>query len=314
MSEVPRQQEDVGRTTKHAGSAKTTMTDVPRAASPLRGSASSASRLPMAKPSKPAVSSTMPVNAASILQEALAVDQSGFKSAGSAAAASTASKLRGAMRDSSDVGNRSGTSSMSNSPPPIPSKVLKKNPSSDTKGLPKASSAEPMKKPVPPKTEFPAPAAPSGAAAVLNDVKEPVGSPPPPPDVLAMTGRSSMEIESPEDMMRRLLSEYRLLGGSGLRVSPLCLGTMTFGNVWQFTGKVTQTDAERILDRFVELGGNFIDTANKYHDGQTEEWIGEYMEKRGNRERVSGFLFQISQHIYFSLSLPQSIPCQPKPA
>ncbi len=41
-----------------------------------------------------------------------------------------------------------------------------------------------------------------------------------------------------------------------------------------------------ILDKYVGAGGNFIDTANKYQEGQTEEWLGEYITKRGIRDEV----------------------------
>jgi aryl-alcohol dehydrogenase-like predicted oxidoreductase len=68
--------------------------------------------------------------------------------------------------------------------------------------------------------------------------------------------------------------EYRKLGNTGTAVSSLCLGTMTFG---------TETDEEKSheqLDRFVEAGGNFIDTANVYSGGVSEEIIGRWLGKR----------------------------------
>ncbi|WP_264293808.1 aldo/keto reductase [Diaphorobacter aerolatus] len=58
------------------------------------------------------------------------------------------------------------------------------------------------------------------------------------------------------------LSEYRTLGRSGLRVSPLALGTMTFGTDWGWGAD--EAEARRIFDLYVERGGNFIDTANFY--------------------------------------------------
>jgi aryl-alcohol dehydrogenase-like predicted oxidoreductase len=69
------------------------------------------------------------------------------------------------------------------------------------------------------------------------------------------------------------LDSYITLGRSGLRVSPLCLGAMTFGedNGW---GSSIE-DSEQILDRFVELGGNFIDSANGYTKGHSEKIIGD---------------------------------------
>ena len=65
---------------------------------------------------------------------------------------------------------------------------------------------------------------------------------------------------------------YQLLGPSGLRVSEICLGTMSFGDAWGFGAD--EKESHRILDAFADAGGNFIDTANKYHEGQTEEIVG----------------------------------------
>jgi aryl-alcohol dehydrogenase-like predicted oxidoreductase len=68
---------------------------------------------------------------------------------------------------------------------------------------------------------------------------------------------------------------YKLLGPSGLRVSELCLGTMSFGDAWGFGAD--EKEAHRILEAFAEAGGNFIDTANKYHEGQSEEIVGGFL-------------------------------------
>jgi len=68
---------------------------------------------------------------------------------------------------------------------------------------------------------------------------------------------------------------YRLFGPSGIRVSEICLGTMSFGDVWGFGAD--EKESHRIVDAFAEEGGNFIDTANKYHEGQTEEILGRYI-------------------------------------
>jgi aryl-alcohol dehydrogenase-like predicted oxidoreductase len=65
---------------------------------------------------------------------------------------------------------------------------------------------------------------------------------------------------------------YKLLGPSGLRVSEICLGTMSFGDVWGFGAD--EKESHRILATYAEAGGNFIDTANKYHEGQSEEIVG----------------------------------------
>jgi aryl-alcohol dehydrogenase-like predicted oxidoreductase len=68
---------------------------------------------------------------------------------------------------------------------------------------------------------------------------------------------------------------YKLLGTSGLRVSELCLGTMSFGDAWGFGAD--EKESHRILGEFAEAGGNFIDTANKYHEGQSEEIVGSFL-------------------------------------
>ena len=81
------------------------------------------------------------------------------------------------------------------------------------------------------------------------------------------------------------LDHYRLLGRSGLRVSPLCLGTMTFGTAW---GWGSDKEASRaIFARYAEAGGNFIDTADLYTDGESEQYLGEFLGDRafGGRDR-----------------------------
>ncbi|KAG0366834.1 aldo/keto reductase [Gamsiella multidivaricata] len=71
------------------------------------------------------------------------------------------------------------------------------------------------------------------------------------------------------------LDNYVLLGKSGLRVSPLSLGTMTFGEEWGF-GNNKET-CKQIFDMYHEKGGNFYDTANIYTNGDSERFLGEYM-------------------------------------
>lgn len=63
--------------------------------------------------------------------------------------------------------------------------------------------------------------------------------------------------------------KYKLLGKSGLRVSELCLGTMTFGDKWGWGG--SEKESQNMFAAFVDAGGNFIDTANRYTEGQSEE-------------------------------------------
>jgi aryl-alcohol dehydrogenase-like predicted oxidoreductase len=69
---------------------------------------------------------------------------------------------------------------------------------------------------------------------------------------------------------------YRLLGTSGLRVSELCLGTMSFGQQWGFGAD--EATSHQVMDTYRAAGGNFLDTANKYHGGETEEIVGRWLE------------------------------------
>ena len=71
--------------------------------------------------------------------------------------------------------------------------------------------------------------------------------------------------------------DYRTLGRSGLKVSPICLGTMMFG------GATEEADAARIIDRALDGGVNFIDTADIYTEGRSEEIVGRAI--RANRDR-----------------------------
>lgn len=80
----------------------------------------------------------------------------------------------------------------------------------------------------------------------------------------------------------RTLDTYRLLGRSGLRVSPLSLGTMTFGADWGWGAD--RDEARKIFDTYVERGGNFLDTASQYTDGTSERLLGEFA--AGHRESL----------------------------
>ena len=68
---------------------------------------------------------------------------------------------------------------------------------------------------------------------------------------------------------------YQLLGRSGLRVSDLCLGTMTFGEDWGWG--TAKDEARKVYDAYREAGGNFIDTANIYTNGSSETFVSEFM-------------------------------------
>ncbi len=81
------------------------------------------------------------------------------------------------------------------------------------------------------------------------------------------------------------LNHYVTLGRSGLRVSPFCLGTMTFGKDWGWGS--TPEDSDRIFDRYCELGGNFLDTANVYTKGHSEKIIGDHLkDSPSKRDRL----------------------------
>src|SRR6266436_5069253 len=80
------------------------------------------------------------------------------------------------------------------------------------------------------------------------------------------------------------LNEYVTLGRSGLRVSPLCLGTMTFGTEW---GWGIEEDAARaVFSRYLERGGNFVDTADMYTNGKSEEFVGKFIKDAKVRDQV----------------------------
>ncbi len=70
------------------------------------------------------------------------------------------------------------------------------------------------------------------------------------------------------------------LGTSGLKVSALCMGTLTFGR------EADEPTSFAILDGFVEAGGNFVDTANSYSEGESERVVGRWMQARNNRNQI----------------------------
>ncbi|KAK5688207.1 hypothetical protein LTS10_000185 [Elasticomyces elasticus] len=85
-----------------------------------------------------------------------------------------------------------------------------------------------------------------------------------------------------------LLGYHRILSPTaGVRVSPLCLGAMNFGEAWEsFLGVCKKDTAFDMMDYFYEQGGNFIDTANGYQNEESETWIGEWMQKKNNRDEI----------------------------
>ncbi len=79
------------------------------------------------------------------------------------------------------------------------------------------------------------------------------------------------------------LDTYRPLGRSGLLVSPLALGTMTFGTPrWG----LDENGSRAVFDRYTDLGGNFVDTADVYAGGQSEEMVGTFVASQSSRDRM----------------------------
>ncbi|MFB6120207.1 MAG: aldo/keto reductase [Halobacteriaceae archaeon] len=80
--------------------------------------------------------------------------------------------------------------------------------------------------------------------------------------------------------------EYVNLGSTGTKVSELCFGTWRFGREADGTVETTREEAHELLDAFADRGGNFIDTANTYGDGQSETWIGEWLNEQDREDYV----------------------------
>src|SRR4030095_3711630 len=97
-----------------------------------------------------------------------------------------------------------------------------------------------------------------------------------------------MEVERNESTGARIampLDHYVTLGHSGLRVSPLCLGAMTFGEDLGWGSSVEES--QQIMDRYIHLGGNFIDTANFYPKSHSEKIIGDHIGRHpARRDRL----------------------------
>jgi aryl-alcohol dehydrogenase-like predicted oxidoreductase len=92
------------------------------------------------------------------------------------------------------------------------------------------------------------------------------------------------------------LDQYVTLGRSGLRVSPLCLGAMTFGEDLGWGSSVDES--QRIMDRYIELGGNFIDTANYYTKSHSEKIIGDHIGQHPSRRERLVLATKFSGNLY----------------
>ncbi|KAF8832859.1 NADP-dependent oxidoreductase domain-containing protein [Lentinula edodes] len=84
------------------------------------------------------------------------------------------------------------------------------------------------------------------------------------------------------------LGVYRVLSPrAGVRVSPICLGAMSIGDQWNsLMGSMDKESSFKLLDAYFDMGGNFIDTANNYQDETSEQFIGEWVEKRQIRDQL----------------------------
>jgi len=80
------------------------------------------------------------------------------------------------------------------------------------------------------------------------------------------------------------MTAYFTLGNSGLRVSRLALGTMTFGTDWGWGAD--QATARQLFGRYLAAGGNFFDTADLYTNGNSERWLGQFVRDAGVRDRA----------------------------
>ncbi|MEO1148877.1 MAG: aldo/keto reductase [Cyanobacteria bacterium J06638_22] len=78
--------------------------------------------------------------------------------------------------------------------------------------------------------------------------------------------------------------DYYTLGNTGLKVSRLALGTMTFGDDWGWGAD--EANARQLFDAYLEAGGNFIDTADLYTNGNSERMLGQFVKESGSRDRV----------------------------
>ncbi|CAI6333818.1 unnamed protein product [Periconia digitata] len=85
-----------------------------------------------------------------------------------------------------------------------------------------------------------------------------------------------------------LLGRHRILAPTaGVKVSPICLGALNFGETWASAlGECSKEQSFAMLDYFYSQGGNFIDTSVNYQEGESEQWLGEWMELRGKRDEM----------------------------
>lgn len=92
------------------------------------------------------------------------------------------------------------------------------------------------------------------------------------------------------------LQSFRILGKSGLRVSPLCLGAMTFGEDWGWGASVAEST--KLINSYVEKGGNFIDTANIYTNNHSEKIIGDVIGKNSSLRTQTVIATKFANNVY----------------
>src|ERR1700722_2434033 len=92
------------------------------------------------------------------------------------------------------------------------------------------------------------------------------------------------------------LQSFRILGKSGLRVSPLCLGAMTFGEDWGWGANVDETT--KLINTYLEKGGNFIDTANIYTNNHSEKIIGDVVGKNSSLRTKTIIATKFSNNVF----------------
>ncbi|MFN0274370.1 MAG: aldo/keto reductase [Chitinophagales bacterium] len=78
--------------------------------------------------------------------------------------------------------------------------------------------------------------------------------------------------------------KYKLLGKTGLRVSEICLGTMTFGEEWGWGANYEES--KKLFYNYLDNGGNFIDTANRYTEGTSEKMLGDFIKESNQRKEI----------------------------
>ncbi|VDB94286.1 unnamed protein product [Peniophora sp. CBMAI 1063] len=103
-----------------------------------------------------------------------------------------------------------------------------------------------------------------------------------------MSSTNEVHPFAPMDPPPTALGRYRVLGPrAGVRVSPIALGAGSIGDRWsKWMGAMDKEGSFKLLDAYYAAGGNFIDTANTYQDETSEQFIGEWMEARGNRDEI----------------------------